>query len=256
MGEMDVDDESAAEKVFAPDTEDEAEKEIEEWIDVEGGAAAPNTPKMSPKEGSKGLSQRSDDEKMWKELFENAEEENVETSWKKWKSMFDDDDVEEGRKPKMAQAVPKASKEEKEIHDCTHCPFRIWCRYCVEGRCHKMGHMHKKSDDKMMDAVPRISMDYFYMSKKDEKAKAFPMIVAVDESTGDKYARATGRKGVEGCDWLIKDFSEELQTWGHAGGSGGKIILKCDGENALKAFRNALAKYHGGIVIPEAPAKG
>ena len=33
-------------------------------------------------------------------------------------------------------------------------------------------------------------------------------------------------------------------------------MLKCDGENALKAFRNALAKYHGGIIIPEAPANG
>ena len=82
------------------------------------------------------------------------------------------------------------------------------------------------------------------------------MLLAVDEETGGKFARATGKTGVEGCDWLIKELSEELQTWGHAGGSGGKIMMECDGESAHKAFRNAVARYHGGIVIPEAPAKG
>ena len=82
------------------------------------------------------------------------------------------------------------------------------------------------------------------------------MIVAVDESTGGKFARATGREGVDGQYWLTKELSDELKTWGHAGGTGGKIIMKCDGEAALKAYRNAVAKYHGGVVIPEQPPKG
>ena len=43
---------------------------------------------------------------------------------------------------------------------------------------------------------------------------------------------------------------------GHAGGTGGRIILKCDGEAGIKAARNAVAKFHGGEVIPEEPAKG
>ena len=46
-----------------------------------------------------------------------------------------------------------------------------------------------------------------------------------------------------------------MKTWGHAGGTGGKIILKCDRERALLAFRNALGRYHGGVIIPEEPAK-
>ena len=253
---------------FAPDTDNEEkiEEENDDWKDVERGEAAPETPRMSPVEGGKklqkgkGLSQGTgedeelfgtkEDEKWFKELFMDKEEKNKEEGWKRWKELFDDEDAEEGRRPQKAQSCPKASKEEREEHDLTHCPMRIWCRYCVEGRCHKMGHVRKKDEDKNIDGVPRISMDYFFMSQKDEKANEFPMLVAVDESTGDKFARATGRKGVVGCDWLIKEFSEELKTWGHAGGSGGKIILKCDGENALKAFRNALAKYHGGINHP------
>ena len=58
------------------------------------------------------------------------------------------------------------------------------------------------------------------------------MLVMVNEKTGDKYARAVGRKGVgtEGeMDWLIKDIHEELKAWGHCGGTAGKIMMKCDG---------------------------
>ena len=77
--------------------------------------------------------------------------------------------------------------------------------------------------------VPRISIDYFYMSQKDQDAKTNPVIVAINEATGDKYARAAGQKGI-GTDgemeWLIRDITAELKSWGHQGGEGGRIILK------------------------------
>ena len=246
-------------KLFAPDTDEEEDKEP--WIPVENGEAAPVTPPMSPKRGSKtrdkGLSQGAvDHEALYQELFADVESKDAEESWKKWRGIFEDEEAEEGRRPRKAQVAHKVSKEEREEHELTHCGFRIWCKYCVEGRSHKMGHMQRRDVDSSLEAVPRISMDYFYMSQHDEKAKEYPLLVAVDESTGEKFARTTGRKGVEGCDWLIKELSEELSVWGHAGGNGGCIILKSDSESALKAFRDALAKYHGGKVIPEAPAKG
>ena len=56
--------------------------------------------------------------------------------------------------------------------------------------------------------------------------------------------------------WLIKDFAAELRAWGHQGGDGGKIILKSDGERSIKAFRDAVAKFHGGEVMTEEAAKG
>ena len=51
-------------------------------------------------------------------------------------------------------------------------------------------------------------------------------------------------------------MSEQLKVWGHPGGDGGKVVLKSDGEASLVAFREAVAKYHGGVVIPETSAKG
>ena len=56
--------------------------------------------------------------------------------------------------------------------------------------------------------------------------------------------------------WLIKDISEILKSWGNAGGTGGEMIIRSDAEPALLAVRNAVMKYHGGIMIPECPAKG
>ena len=45
-----------------------------------------------------------------------------------------------------------------------------------------MAHASKTVDEKLEDAVPRVSMDYFFMSKNDEKANEYPMLVAVDDA--------------------------------------------------------------------------
>ena len=81
----------------------------------------------------------------------------------------------------------------------------------------------------------------------------------VDESTGEKYARAVGKKGIgeeNEREWLVKDMSEEMKSWGHQGGDGGHIILKSDGERSIVALRTALAKFHGGKVVQEDPPRG
>ena len=97
------------------------------------------------------------------------------------------------------------------------------------------------------------------MSKEDEKAHKNPLLAMVDEETNEKYARAVGQKGLGQSgemDWLVKDMSAELKSWGHGGGTNGSIILKSDNEKAIVAVRDAVAKFHGGRVIPEGPAKG
>ena len=57
-------------------------------------------------------------------------------------------------------------------------------------------------------------------------------------------------------EWLIKDISDEFKSWGYYGGEGGKILLKSDGEPAIIALRDAVAAYHGGVVVPERPPVG
>ena len=109
--------------------------------------------------------------------------------------------------------------------------------------------------------MPRIGTDYFFLSKQDEEKGVNPMIVMVNEETGDKYARMVEHKGLHGgpdgsMEWLVVDMSKELQSWGHSGGPDGHIIYKSDNENSITSVMNALAKCHGGRVVPETSAKG
>ena len=83
-----------------------------------------------------------------------------------------------------------------------------------------------------------------------------PMMVMVDEPTGNKYMRAVPHKGVGlegGNSWLVKDMHQELKAWGHPGGGQNSLILKSDGEPAIVAVREALARCHGGRIAPEQP---
>ena len=162
---------------------------------------------------------------------------------------------------KKNRIVHTPTRMEVEDHERTHCPFKPWCRHCVKGRGTNAQHRRKADveNEEGDHKVPRVSMDYFFMSKRDEDAKENPLIAMVDESTGERYARAAGQKGIGSNgeqDWLIKDMVEELRAWGHAGGTGGHIILKSDGEPAVKSLRDAVGKYLGGRVVPENPPKG
>lgn len=81
----------------------------------------------------------------------------------------------------------------------------------------------------------------------------------VNEESEEKFVRAAERKGVgyEGeRHWLVKDADGELKVWGHPSGIGSKLIWKRDGDKLIASFLEALATFHGGVVIPEMPAKG
>ena len=85
------------------------------------------------------------------------------------------------------------------------------------------------------------------------------MMVMADESTGNKYMRVVDHKGFEGYgdnSWLVKDMHQELKSWGHPGGARNALILKSDGEPAIVAVREALARCHGGLITPEQPPRG
>ena len=116
---------------------------------------------------------------------------------------------EEGRQPVRARAPHQVSHEERDVHELTHTPYRAWCRHCVRARGRNTPHRAGEHEHKST-GVPKISMDYFFMSKADEQARANPLIVMVDEDTWEKYARAVGHKGIgkdNEMEWLIKDLA-------------------------------------------------
>ena len=54
--------------------------------------------------------------------------------------------VEEGREAAGLPAPPRVSRAEREEHNKTHCPYRLWCPICVKGRGLKMSHRRKQDD--------------------------------------------------------------------------------------------------------------
>ena len=99
-----------------------------------------------------------------------------------------------------------------------------------KARGRRVSHRWRKKEERSQ--VPLVSMDYFYMSSKDEQDGNNPLLM-VDEETGDKDARMVEKKGLGSdgeMEWLVRDMSEELKSWGHVGGDSGRLILKSDGE--------------------------
>ena len=94
---------------------------------------------------------------------------------------------EEAAEPKIRRAPKGSTKEERERHEATHLPFRDWCKHCLRGRGRNRPHQSRKGNAEESQVV-RISMDYFFMSKEEEKASQNPLIVMVDESSDNRYS--------------------------------------------------------------------
>ncbi len=104
-----------------------------------------------------------------------------------------DDDDEEGQQPKVIRAPKAPTKAEREEHEATHLPFRSWCTHCLRGRGRNKRHPLQAVDPEVDESkVPKISMDYFFMSQDDEKVSENPLLLMADETGGNRYMRAVG----------------------------------------------------------------
>ena len=99
-----------------------------------------------------------------------------------------EEEGEEGREARRLPIPNGPSKEEREKHNLTHTPYRSWCPHCVRARGRNTP--HRKGEKESESLIPRISFDYFFLTKEDESGNKNPMIAMVDENTGEKYARS------------------------------------------------------------------
>ena len=85
-----------------------------------------------------------------------------------------EEEQEEGEDAKVRRRPKMPTMAEREKHEATHMPFRSWCRHCVRGRGRNSPHWKRQQADEDPEAkeakVPRVSMDYHFMSQADEKA--------------------------------------------------------------------------------------
>ena len=107
------------------------------------------------------------------------------------------EESQEGRKSVGRKSPKEPTRAEKEEHERTHCPYRSWCEHCVRSRARNAPHRKSTPEEPLEEVkVPRVHMDYFFMSRENEGASSNPLLVVADEKSGSRYARVVGVKGL------------------------------------------------------------
>ena len=155
-------------------------------------------------------------------------------------------EAEEVRDQKLLKDPGAPTAEEIEKHNVTHMPYRSWCPVCVEGRARDKHHRRgEEQDDK---GIPEIVFDYGFLGAKgDEETMAIQ--IAKDRRTRMIFAHVVPRKGFadeHGAAEMIRD----IEKLGYS-----DIILKCDGEAALKTIQEVVRhrRENGKTILENSP---
>ena len=146
----------------------------------------------------------------------------------------DDDDLfakpAEAHDARVRPSPCLPSRAEVEKHECTHYPYRSWCKVCVAAKARELPHARRGLNGKDEETgLPTIAMDYEHIEDK------ITMLVAKDELSGAVLAYDCECKGPKDA-WVVRQLARDLADWGRA-----DICLKSDGEAAMLAMQTALA---------------
>ena len=116
------------------------------------------------------------------------------------------------------------TQAEVDSHNITHLPFRPWCPSCVAGQAKDKHHKRDEETDKALD---QVVFDYGFLGTEGVK-ESLPVQVMKYVKRGMICAHAVPRKGLVD-DHGVDELTLDINRLGLK-----KIILKCDGEPALK----------------------
>ena len=151
-----------------------------------------------------------------------------------------DDLTESALAPKQAARPHEPSKEERELHELTHLPFRAWCAVCVKTR--GAGDYHRQVYDKK----PLIQVDYAFMTHQQSKKTAVSVLTATDVTSGMTMAAVVPGKGA--TDYNVSELSRFIHEVGRTKG-----MLQSDQEPSVQTLlRRVSARL--GVSIRTSPA--
>ena len=162
---------------------------------------------------------------------------------------------------RTAPSPVKPTAAEVEDHRLTHYPFRSWCSVCMEAKAlgEQRGHAPKADNEE----VPRVGMDYFFMTEKGEFYKRRDLVelgYPFDDAGEARLEEARRNKVIVKCIMMrcrktkavgahvvpvkgidehghVVDLVVNFLSWlGHT-----RLMLKTDNEPAiLKVLRTAV----------------
>ena len=123
------------------------------------------------------------------------------------------------------------TKEERQSHEATHCPFRAWCEICVKAKSPDGKHTKQLGN---AERIPVIEFEYaFATDTPGDPNRKISMMVATDSIHGSIFAVVARRKG--GQDDYVMQIT--LIRLGLV-----RAELKCDQEPSTLDVANTLIK--------------
>ena len=139
-----------------------------------------------------------------------------------------------GQVPQMLRHPDTPTQKEVEIHNATHLPFQPWCKYCIQGKSTNRHHRPSRREAAERDGVPRVFMDYMFLSSIDQE-KLSPILVMKDMKSKCIFAHVVPRKGA--YPWIIKKIVEDLDSLGYGWM---KIVIRSDQEPSIVDLKKGI----------------
>ena len=113
----------------------------------------------------------------------------------------------EQTKVKVPPKPYEPTKEERQYHEATHCPFRAWCEVCVKAKSPDGKHTKQLGN---AEHIPVIEFDYaFATDTLGHHNKKISMMFATDSIHGSVFAVVARRKGGQD-DYVMQSFQNYI----------------------------------------------
>ncbi len=140
--------------------------------------------------------------------------------------------AEEARAARPSRDPGAPTQAMRDAHASTHLPFRSWCDECVQGRRDAPPHCRQK---RSAGEVPEVAFDYAFIRRDDEEALVTCLVMR-DRDSKAVRAWVLERKGVD-MDECVDRAVAGVRDLGYSG----RVLIRCDGEPALTALRDAIS---------------
>ena len=137
-------------------------------------------------------------------------------------------------KSRYRQQPYELTKEERQSHEITHCPFRAWCEISVRAKSPDGRHTKQLVDTEHILVIEFD--DAFASDTLGDPNRFISMMVATDSIHGSMLAVVTRRKGGQD-DHVMQSFQNYIDRLGLVKGES-----KCDQEPSTLDVANALVK--------------
>ena len=109
------------------------------------------------------------------------------------------DEPLDAQMPKAKRTPILPTREEIDLHDLSHLPYRNWCPVCVKAKAREDGHFRHEDGHDSEHGLPVISMDYEMLEEK------VIMIIVKDDATGSTLCYDCVCKGPSD-EWIVKEI--------------------------------------------------